>query len=162
MPNPFNRESSTHSRSGAIAPLVLLIALVLFSVPATAQVYPVNGVFSAIDARYPSDRAEGCMALKTFGVDAVTQEAVAELIIFTKDKRYDVKGDVQIEERLRSIKKADGGFRITELPAKSGRLPGFRRKTSYFLRVVDPFTIEIWDGTTLTQYAKCGPQKAPV
>jgi hypothetical protein len=160
MSNPFNRESSIHSRSGAIA--LLVIALVLFSVPAIAQVYPVNGVFSAIDARYPSDRAEACMAIKTFGVDAVTQEAVAELIIFMKDKRYEVKGDVQIEERLRSIKKTDGGFRITELPAKSGRLPGFRKKTSYFLRVVDPFTIEIWDGTSLTQYAKCGPQKAPV
>jgi hypothetical protein len=48
MSNQFNRESSIHSRSGAIAPLV--IALVLFSVPATAQVYPVNGAFSAIDA----------------------------------------------------------------------------------------------------------------
>src|SRR5690349_13436451 len=103
MSNPFKHESSTHSRLGAMVPLVLLIALI--SVPAAAQVYPVNGVFSAIDAKYPSDRAEACMALKTFGVDAVTQEAVGELIIFTKDKRYDVKGDVQIEERLRSIKK---------------------------------------------------------
>src|SRR5205823_10727998 len=48
MSNPFNHESSTHSRFGAIGPRMLLIALVLFSVPATAQVYPVNGVFSAI------------------------------------------------------------------------------------------------------------------
>ena len=38
--------------------------------------------------------AKDCIAVKTFGVEALSKESISELIIFAKDKRYDVKGDV--------------------------------------------------------------------
>ncbi len=145
----------------ALGSLVLVAGLTLFSFPAAAQVYPVNGVFSAIDPRYPADRNQACLALKTFGVEAVSKEAVAELIIFSRDKRYHVKRDVQTEVKIKSIKQTNGGFRITEWLAGARRLLGFRTKTTYFLKVIDPFTIEIWDGKAVTQYAKCEPKRVP-
>ena len=148
-------------RLEATASFVLLSALIVLSFPAAAQVYPVQGVFSAIDLNYP-DRNGACMALKTFGVDAVSKQGIPELIIFANQKRYHVKGDSHTEEKIKSIKKTNGGFRITELMADGPRLLGFRRKMTYFLRVVDPMTIEIWDGTTVTQYAKCESRRPPV
>jgi hypothetical protein len=100
----LNHEFSRSSRLRVMPSVVLLTGLVSMSFPAAAQVYPVNGVFSAIDPKYPADRNEACMALKTFGVEAVSNEAIPELIIFSKDKRYDVKRDVQTEEKIKSIK----------------------------------------------------------
>jgi hypothetical protein len=50
-----------------------------------------------------------CIAVKTFGVEAVSKKSISEMIIFAKDKRYDVKGDVQTEATIKSIKLADGG-----------------------------------------------------
>jgi len=84
------------------------------------------------------------------------------MIIFAKDKRYDVKGDVQTETTIKSIKAADGGFRITESFNKRGNWLGFRRKTTYFLKVVDPLMIEIWNAAGMTRYAKCGSQRPPI
>jgi hypothetical protein len=34
--------------------------------------------------------AKDCIAVKTFGVEALSKESISELIIFAKDKRYDV------------------------------------------------------------------------
>jgi hypothetical protein len=79
-----------------------------------ADVYPVDGVWVAMDSDFLVDRDEACLALKTFGTEAVSRKSIPELIIFTKDRRYDVKGDVQNETTIRSIKEEDGGFRIAE------------------------------------------------
>jgi hypothetical protein len=83
------------------------------------------------------------------------------MIIFAKDKRYDVKGDIQTETTIKSVKVADGGFRITESFSKRGSWLWFRRKTTYFLGIIDPLTIEIRDATGMTRYAKCGPPQKP-
>lgn len=161
MRNVSNHEFSRSSRLRVMPWLVLLTGLVSISFPAAAQVYPVNGIFSAIDPKYPADKNDACMALKTFGVEAVSNEAIPELIIFSKDKRYDVKRDAQTEEKIKSIKETNGGFRITESLAKTRRLLGFRRKMTYFLKILDPITIEIRDGTAVTRYAKCESKRAP-
>jgi hypothetical protein len=60
------------------------------------------------------------LLLKRFGVDAVSKKSISEMIIFAKDKRYDVKGDVQTETTIKSIKAAEGGFWITESFGKRG------------------------------------------
>ena len=142
-----------------------LIAATLYSFcsfAAVAEIYPVNGVWTAIGPAFPINRHEACLSLKTFGTEAVSRKSIPELIIFTKGKRYVVKGDAQNETTIKSIDPADGGFWITESPSKRSRWMLFQRKTKYFLKIVDSLTIEIWDGTTLTRYAKCGPQKPPV
>jgi hypothetical protein len=154
-----------HYRLRNAASFSFLIGAALYSlcsVAAVAEIYPVNGVWTAIGPQFPINRQEACVSLKTFGTEAVSRKSIRELIIFTKDKRYDVKGDEQNETTIRSINAADGGFWITELPSKRKSWMFFRRRAKYFLRILDPLTIEIWDGTTLTRYAKCGPQKPPV
>jgi FlaG/FlaF family flagellin (archaellin) len=161
LANAFNQEVVSYSRIGGAASLGLLIGLILFSFPAAADVYPVTGVWTAIDADFPAAASETCLAVKTFGVEAVSKKSISEMIIFAKDKRYDVKGDVQTETTIKSIKVADGGFRITESFSKRGSWLGFKRKTTYFLNVIDPQTIEIRDVMGMARYAKCGPSQKP-
>jgi FlaG/FlaF family flagellin (archaellin) len=162
LAHAVNHEIGSRFRHGRVSSLGLLIGLILISFPAAAEVYPVSGVWTAADADYPAAANETCIAVKTFGVEAVSRKSVSELIIFANDKRYDVKGDVQTEATIKSIKLADGGFRITETFAKGARWLGFKRKATYLLNVIDPRTIEIWDGMVLTRYAKCGPERPPI
>jgi hypothetical protein len=162
LANVVNNEIASRSRVGAVPSLGLVIGLSLFSVPAAAQVYPVSGVWAAIDSQFRTAANETCIAVKTFGVEAVSKKSVSEMIIFAKDKRYDVKGDVQIETAIKSIKVADGSFRITESFSKRGSWLGSRKKATYVLKVVDQLTIEIWDAAGMTRYAKCGSQRPPI
>jgi hypothetical protein len=162
LANTLNQEIASYSRIGGAASLALLIGLILFSFPAAAEVYPVSGVWTAIDTDFPAAANETCLAVKTFGVEAVSKKSVSEMIIFAKDKRYDVKGDVQTETTIMSVKVANGGFRITETFGTRGKWLGFKRKTTYFLNVIDPQTIEIRDATGMTRYTKCRPQKPPI
>jgi hypothetical protein len=92
----------------------------------------------------------------------VSKKSISEMVIFAKNKRYDVKGDVQTETTIESIKAADGGFRITESFSKRGSWLGFGKKATYVLKVVGPLTIEIWDAAGMTRYAKCGSQRPPI
>ena len=152
-----------HYRLRHAASFLIAAALYSFcSFAAIAEIYPINGAWIAIGPEFPINRHEACVSLKTFGTEAVSRKSIPELIIFTKGKRYQVKGDTQNETTIKSINAADGGFWITESPSKGSRWMVFKRKTKYFLKIVDPLTIEIWDGTTLTRYAKCGPQKPPI
>ena len=162
MAQAINHEIASRSRFGGVCSLGLLIDLILYSSPAAAEVYPVSGVWVAIDTDFPAAANETCLAVKDFGVEAVSKKSISEMIIFAKDKRYDAKGDVQTETTIKSIKVADGGFRITETFSTRGRWLGFKRKTTYFLNVIDPQTIEIRDATGTTRYAKCRPQKPPI
>jgi hypothetical protein len=162
LSNAFNQQIASRSRLRGAASRGLLIGLILLSFPAVAEVYPVSGVWTAIDSDFPAAANETCLAVKTFGVDAVSKKSIAEMIIFAKDKRYDVKGDVQTEATIKSIKVTDGGFRIIETLSNGARWLGFKRKTTYFLTVIDPQTIEIWDGMVLNRYAKCGPERPPI
>jgi hypothetical protein len=158
----FNQEFVSCSRIGRGVSLGLLIGLFLYPIPAAAVVYPVRGVWVAIDTDFPAAANEACLAVKTFGVEAVSKKSITELIIFAKDKRYDVKGDVETKTTIKSIKAAGGGFRITETFSKHGRWLGFKRKTTYFLDVIDPQTIEIRDTTGMTRYTRCGSQRTPI
>src|ERR1700730_10389372 len=129
MANAFNQEIVSYSRIGGAASLGLLIGLILFAFPAAAEVYPVTGVWTAIDTDFPAAANETCLAVKTFGVEDVSKKSISEMIIFAKDKRYDVKGDIQTETTIKSIIVSESGFRITESFSKRGSWLGFRRKT---------------------------------
>src|ERR1700721_1040454 len=64
-----------------------LIAATLYSFcsfAAVAEIYPVNGVWTAIGPAFPINRHEACLSLKTFGTEAVSGKSIPELIIFTK------------------------------------------------------------------------------
>jgi hypothetical protein len=110
LANVVNNEIAGRSRVGGVPSLGLVIGLSLFSFPAAAQVYPVSGVWAAIDSQFPAAANEACIAVKMFGVEAVSRKSVSRMIIFAKDKRYDVKGDVQIETTIKSLKVANEVF----------------------------------------------------
>jgi hypothetical protein len=157
LTNAANRNRGKSRVAGALF-LCSLIGLILSSVPAAAAdvTYPVSGVFAAINPEFPNGTIEICTAVKIFGVQAVTAKSISELIIFANDKRYDLKGEVQTETTIRSIKAMNGVFQIIEEFKKSRGWVGIRRKTEYDLKITDPQTIEIWDGKNLIRYAKCG------
>jgi hypothetical protein len=141
---------------------LLFCCSILFSLPAAAQSYPISGVWVAIDPQFSKTISEMCIALKTFGTEAVANNLIPEITIFDQNKRFDVRADATGETIIKSIKAVDGGFRITETFSKGTNWLGFKRKISYFLIVIDPQTIEIRDARTFTRYTKCGPQRHKV
>jgi hypothetical protein len=132
-----------------------LACLILCSFPAEAEFYPINGVWAAANPEFPVAIDETCFTIKTFGVEAVARKSIAEIIIFTNDKRYDAKGDTQTGSSVQSVKAADGGYWITELTNVRRRF-GFRQKLTYFLAIIDPVTIDIRDNSRSTRFVKCG------
>src|SRR3954463_8757968 len=74
MYGAFNQAKRRCRRFRLTAPVVVAAGLLLSSA-AVAQVYPVNGVFSAIDTNFP-DRNGACLALKAFGIEDVSKQAV--------------------------------------------------------------------------------------
>ena len=140
--------------------LSVAIVGLLFSFAASAQSYPVSGVWVAMDNHFSGSKATVCLTLKTFRIDALVDESFPKLMIFADGKRYEAWGDYQAEETIRSIKSAsDGGFRITESPRKHGRWPPWSKKLTYTLKIVDPMTIEITEGKVITQFFKCSSSR---
>jgi len=79
-------------RSGFKNRIWLAVAISLFSSAASAQTYPVSGVWVATDDRFPGSTGGACLILKQFGVDAVLAQPFPRLMIFSKDKRFEVRG----------------------------------------------------------------------
>ena len=141
-------------RSGVINRVWLAVAISLFSWGASAETYPVSGVWVAKDDRFPGSTAGACLLLKDFGVDAVLTQHFPRLIIFSEDKRFEVvRGDFRAERTIRSVKSAtDGSFQITESQGKRW-LPFSRR--SFTLKVVGPTTFEMTEGGISDRFFKC-------
>ncbi len=136
----------------------LAIAASLFSCSALAQTYPINGVWVAMDhSRFPESKVGACLALKTFGVDAVSSGSLpSRVFIFSDGKRFELRGNYHVEQAITSVKSTvSGGFRITELQGGHGRWLPWTRKQSYNLKIVDPMVIEITEGKTSTRFFKC-------
>jgi hypothetical protein len=141
-------------RSGFGNRVWLGIAIVLFSSAASAQTYPVSGVWVATDDRFPGSTGGACLILKQFGIDAALAQPFPRLLIFSKDKRFEVRGDHLAETTIRSVKSAtDGGFQITETSANRWRL--FSKRPIFKLKVVDPTTIDVVEGKARTRFFKC-------
>jgi hypothetical protein len=135
----------------------LTIAASLFSFSASAQTYPINGVWVAMDhSRFPESKVGACLTLKTFGVDAVFGGSLPTVIIFDDGKRFELRGNYHGEQVITSVKSTvSGGFRITESLGRRGRWLPWTYKQSYNLKIVDPMIIEITKGKTSTRFFKC-------
>jgi hypothetical protein len=66
-------------RSGFINQVWLAIAISLFSCAASAETYPVSGVWVARDDRFPGSTNGACFILKKIGVDAVSSQPFPRL-----------------------------------------------------------------------------------
>jgi hypothetical protein len=141
-------------RSGFKNRVWIAVAISLFSTAASAQTYPVSGVWVATDDRFPGSTGGACLILKQFGIDAVLAQPFPRLMIFSKDKRFEVRGNNLAERTIRSVKSAtDSGFQITESFANRWR--AFSKRQDFRLKVVGPTTIEITEGKARTRFFKC-------
>jgi hypothetical protein len=141
-------------RSGFIS-WGLAIAISLFACAASAETYPVSGVWVANNDHFPGSTDGACFILKKIGIDAVSSQPFPSLMIFSDNKRFDVRGDYRVERTVRSVETAtDGRFRITELPGKRRWLPLFK-KPFFTLKIVDAVTIEVAEGSLSTRFSKC-------
>jgi hypothetical protein len=86
------------------------VAIVLFSSAASAQTYPITGVWIAKDDRFPGSTGVPCLLLKELRVDAVLAQSFPRVMFFSEDKRLDiVEGDLRAERTIRSVKSATDG-----------------------------------------------------
>ena len=94
------------------------------------------------------------VCLKKFGLDGVLAQPFPNLMIFSKERRFEVRENHLAERHIRSVKSAtDGGFQITESLGKRSLL--FSKKQFFTLKVIDPTTIEITEAKVSTQLFKC-------
>ncbi len=140
----------------------LLLGSLLFSFPASADEYPVNGVWVALGQEFPAAEHEICFAVRTFGIDAVLSKSVSEIMIISKHRRYDLKGGVQIQATVRSVQPANKGYRITETLNGRRRWLGFAKRITYSLAIIAARKIEIRNEAGAIRYAKCGPEKSTI
>ena len=135
----------------------LAIAVSLFSFSASAQTYPISGVWVAMEhSRFPESKVGACLALKTFGVDSVFSGSLPTIIIFAEGKRFELRGNYHGEQVITSVKNTVGGdFRITESLGTRGKWLPWAYKQSYYLKIIDPMIIEITEGKVSTRFFKC-------
>ena len=132
-------------RPGFINRVWLAIAISLFSCAASTQTYPVSGVWVARDDSFPGSTNGACFILKKIGIDAVSSQPFPSLMIFSDNKRFEVRGDFRAERTVRSVQSAkDGRFRITESPGKRWSL--LFKRPFFTLKIVDATTIEVAEG----------------
>jgi hypothetical protein len=135
-------------------PMWASLAVSLFSCAAWAQTYPVSGVWVARDDRFPGSTAGACLILKKFGLKGVLAQPFPNLMIVSKDRRFEVRGNHLAERHIRSVKSAtDGGFQITESLGKRSLF--FSKKQFFTLKVINPTTIEITEAKASVQLFKC-------
>jgi hypothetical protein len=141
----------------------LAVAGSLFSFSASAQTYPINGVWVAMDhSRFPGSKVGAFLALKTFGVDAVFSGSLPNRVVILSDgKRFELRGNYHVEQAITSVKSTDSGrFRITETQRMRARWLPWTHSQSYYLKIVDPMVIEITEGTTSTRFFKCSAKSS--
>jgi hypothetical protein len=138
-----------HKRLADCAQLIGLVGLLLSS-PAVADIYPIKGVWVAPNPNFPIRPDEACFTVRWSGIEAVTRKFIAELHIFNENKRYEVRRNTQAVSTLFSMKPAENGYWVTELPDVRRRF-WFRQKITYLLTIIDPTTIEIRIDELLSQ-----------
>ena len=150
-----------HKRLADGAQLMGLVGLLLSS-PAVADIYPIKGVWIAPNPDFPISPDEACFTVRLSGIEAVTRKFIAELHIFNENKRYEVRQNIQAVSTLFSMKPAEDGYWVTELPDVRRRF-WFRQKINYLLTIIDPTTIEIRNNSHRTRFLKCFPRdKLPI
>ncbi len=125
-----------HMRLADCAQLMGLVGLLLSS-PAVADIYPIKGVWVAPNPNFPIRPDEACFTVRWSGIEAVTRKFIAELHIFNENKRYEVRRNTQAVSTLFSMKPAENGYWVTELPDVRRRF-WFRQKITYLLTIIDP------------------------
>ena len=156
MLNPFHLLLGSRPYLRAAIRTSVLIGGSLSCFAASAQTYPISGVWVAMDQRFPGSKTGACLTLKTLGADALFDGPFPTVMIFSVGERFVVRGGRSAELAIRSVKSAkDGSFHITESLGKPGGwLPWFKNRALH-LKVLDPMIIEVTEGPVSTRFFKC-------
>jgi hypothetical protein len=143
--------------------ILCLLVGSLFSFAASAETYPVSGVWIARDYHFLQFGVGACLALKRLGVDALFEGFFPPVMIFSGAQRFAVRRGRAEERAITSVKSLrDGGFLIVESLGKDGSwLPWFKNQ-SFYLKIIDPLIIEITEGPTSTRFFKCSSGSPPL
>ena len=155
MINPFHLlfGSQPYLRAAIRTSVLIVGSLTCFA--ASAQTYPISGVWVAMEQRFLLSKTEACLTLKRAGADPLFDGPFPTVMIFSAGERFVVREGRSAELAIRSVKSAkDGGFLITESLGKlGGWLPWF--KNPLHLKVLDPMVIEVTEGRVSTRFFKC-------
>jgi hypothetical protein len=106
----------------------MAVAVSLFSCVAWAQTYPVltypiSGVWVERADRFPGLTAGASLILKKLGEDAVLAQPLPNFLIFSKDRRFEVRGD-RLAEKNSDLSRAQrtAAFKSQGRWANSGTL----------------------------------------
>ena len=156
MANPFHLLLRTQPYPRAAIRTLVLIVGSLSCFAASAQTYPISGVWVAMDQRFLLSKTGACLTLKRLGADALFDGPFPTVMIFSVGERFVVRGGRSAELAIRSVKSAkDGSFLITESLGKPGGwLPWFKNRALH-LKVLDPMVIEVTEGPVSTRFFKC-------
>jgi hypothetical protein len=112
MINAFNFPLGNRLRLRDGVRLLFFVVGSLFSFAASAQTYPVSGVWIAREYPFFQFTAGACLALKKIGVDALFEGSFPTVMIFSNGQRFVVQGGRAAERTIRSVKNlANGGLR---------------------------------------------------
>lgn len=160
MINPFHLllGSRPYLRAGIQTSVLIVGSLSSFA--ASAQTYPISGVWVAMDQPFLGSKPGACFTLKALGVDALFNGTFPTVMIFSDGQRFVVRGGRSAERAIRSVKSTkNGGFQITESLGKHGGwLPSFKNR-AFQLKVLDPMVIEITEGPVSTRFFKCSSDR---
>lgn len=156
MINSFHVRHGSQPHLGAAIRILVVIAGSLSCFAASAQTYPISGVWVAMDQPFLMSKTGACLTLKKVGADALFDGPFPTIMIFSMDERIVVRGGRSAELSIRSVKSTkDGGFHITEALGKLGSwLPWFKNRALH-LKVLDPMIIEVTEGPVSTRFFKC-------
>ena len=154
MINPFHLLLGSRPYLRAAIRTSVLIVGSLSCFAASAQTYPISGVWVAMDQRFPVSKTGACFTLKKLGADVLFDGSFPTVMIFAVGDRFVVRGGRSAKLAIRSVRSAkDGGFYITESVGKlAGWLPWYKNRALY-LKVLDP--IEVTEGPVSTRFFKC-------
>jgi hypothetical protein len=117
-----------HKRLANCAQLMGLVGLLLTS-PAVADMS--RGCGSPQIPIFTIRPDEACFTVRLSGIEAVARKFIAELHIFNENKRYEVRQSTQAISTLFSMKSAENGYWITELPMFEGDSGSDKRSPTF-------------------------------
>jgi hypothetical protein len=141
----------------------VLIVASLSSFAASAQTYPVSGVWVAMERQFPESQTGACLMLKTIGAKALFGGSFPTVMIFSDGQRFVVREGRSLELAVTSVKSVkDDSFRITETLSKHGSWLPWLKNRAFYLKIVHPTLIEIADWPVRTHFFKCWSKLTPL
>lgn len=125
---------------------------------------PFAGAWAAIIPQFPGEEVKACASVLKYGLAHLSGHAYGDIVAFTKKKRLDFGGYVDMDSTHVSVtSKPDGSVVYRDRwysDGEGGVREGYQIKT-YRVRQVDPTHIEITEDGAKQLYMKCELPPSP-